>query len=351
MQKFNVKPYKEIGGVDLSEFIGIRGSVDNPDSGRFIDEIAGTNMITASDIADGFEMRGDELLKACITSAINEVKIDFTGLMAETRYRLNAIRDDHSLKLTGDELFTDEAEKWVSVLVETYQRKNFDTIRAFDLGLQASCAVKCKKFYVETMYGRKEYEVNLRKGYNLIPFDIESDSNYIRIIWDIKNVSLGRRRDWHLRGDGCMKLCDDYCEGQSSVYVSLEESLDGEDWERADMFGFDIRAQARCSMDKLFLYFRQELVQPILYKAAIHYLLRIKTSSRFNAQSRELKTELNDLLTRYNGGFDYSSNTRITSAYWSSVKTAIKIVTAGIDGLCDDCLQNIGDRVSNNLPA
>ena len=117
MQSFNVKPYTEIGNVDLKNYIGIRGSVDHPDSGRFIDEIAGTNMIQASDIADGFEMRGDELLASCIASGIHGVRDDFMGLMADTRYRLNAIRDDKSLKLSGDYLFTTEEDKWVSVLV------------------------------------------------------------------------------------------------------------------------------------------------------------------------------------------------------------------------------------------
>jgi len=335
----------------LQSQIGLRGLCEDVEADCYLDDLPGINLANIADMTDGMDIRPEVVLKKNLNLAAKQLPIDLKMLLAKD-FAVRGVIDDDSIKLSGADEWIGMEDKFVAITIQGYSNDKFVERCVNGFGILADRDADGKVFYVETdKHPRQECIFNVRKGYNRIPIDVTTDAEWIRIYFDVSNFKIGRREHYQATSNnGCCMRC---CEADTSKcsYVQCEYSSDGCNWTyTSDYIGFDLCISCRCSPDLIACYFSKELLMPMLYKTGINFLLDAKSSTNLNCYTRNNERQIQDLLLRWSGGVDMSTNLKFSSEYWKSLKSSVESIKHSIEQLDSKCFKCQSNRLINQMP-
>ena len=329
-------------------FIGIETCGDQESgSGHFWEDHPKLNLKVASKLVDGLNAStGVSLLKKYERRAIKKVVADMQAMLSYKDFQVNSILSDKTIKKAGTTTWDGCEDNWYSVVFKARNQDDKFRVTCWDsIGLVVNRNV-AKKFYIQDEYGTIEKEVNLKKGYNTVNLDIESDSCEIRVFFNANGVQIGRKKSCNCNSS-CNKCshCDCGCGS-----LSTERSLDGICFNYcADLFAFDACIQCRCSMDKIACFYKKDLGWPIFYMSGILAFEAAKLTDKTNPCFRNETEDYEYLLDMYRGEtvvLAMGEKVKKIGKYQESLLTAIKSIRQQMKSMKTDCLTCTGGRVA-----
>lgn len=347
----------EKGVSCLDEVIGIRGCPEEanyePLSGMYLSDLAGINIVNASQAADSTTVTGYELIKKSVRLAQRQVVSDFLGQLAKapTSLRFNSILDDSSINTSGSYEFSEKRNSLLGIKVEKFTTDSLSRLRVFGFRFVSDAAVADKVITVTTdRFEEETVTVQVVKGINSIDISVDADVNWVRISFDLSDISIGRREAWWNYGAGCLKHCEP--SANKCAYVSCELSEDGGVvWEEtAEYFGFNLSVQCACSKEALACYYKSELEMALLYKAGMMFLSEVQHTDRVNHYTENSPERIRSLLIEWGGGEDLVTGIRHSGMYWKSLQSAVSQAKMSIHEVSGVCVSCTGNRITSELP-
>lgn len=255
----------------LENFIGVRGcSGDEPESGLYINDVAGVRTLLSAKIVDEENVTGRRLLQSVIARAYRLAVNDIVSALAGMDYLLrpefaldvaNVKRLNRKLK-AGDTFRLDVCLNGIS----EYEKVIWDKVRTFASGsgtvtiiIKQGSEIKAESFSVEA-------------GENDASIDVEIDRD--------AKISITSTVDLDFYGSGC----ECFCSGDVPFWAWLTV--------RADLDTFACR-------------YRHTLANAFLYRAAIEFAQEMMHTPRMNEEARSAKENAQKLLLELRGGADY----------------------------------------------
>jgi len=336
----------------------LRGTCETYDTEVYIDDLPGINLVNLEDTVDGLRTTASELFTKVVNLAERQVTHDFSSRIRQD-FNIKSILSDHSIRLSGNDTTYGGVDEFLSIKIKRNGFDKFQGIRTFNLGINVDRVVADKKFYVVTS-NKDSYTpqtFNLVKGYNKVAIDIHSAAEEVKIYFDVCNMKVGKRSASSSHNCGnCISTCACYDYSKYGLSVTCEIGTQEEEggaitWVDTTAFGFDLDIQRYASKELIACYFAHDLLMPMLYKSGITFLLEMSSTSRINDYTTNNKSQVQDLLLRWNGGQDFSTGINHKSEYWRYLTSSIDSLKYTIHDMHDtEIFINQGTRVSNSLP-
>lgn len=322
-----------------------------PTSGRYLDDLPGISLTRAADIASDLVLTGRELIEKCINNAIHETIHDFVGQLA-SKYQFKNVIADAKIQMAGKFTWYGLLDTSITFRVSRgYDSDGFKRLVFKNFEIVSDRAVQNKVFYVQTdMDDEKSITVDLVSGRNVIPIEIDSRVEYAEIIFDISDFQLGRREYYKRYGFEYCKCNDLTPDGLYFEYRQTDDRLTFEALSNMDVFGFNATVQETCDMLELACYFSDLLIQPVLYKSGVNFLLEAMNSDRVNPYTANGKEDIDKMLLMWTGGTDMVTGIKTGSAYWRSLLQAVSRAEKSIETVDSSCITCSGLYISNSLP-
>jgi hypothetical protein len=322
----------------LDNYIGIRGECQT--ATIYIDDLPGINIVNAADITNNALLRPLDLVNKAFNLAQKEVLVDMFAML-EMNY--NAIIDDHSYSTAGAYRFIGEDTKPGYIHIFQKQNDKFINLHVFGFEIISDRAIT-KDFIITDGYGKIEIvTVDLEIGLNEIPLDKFTNSEFIKITFDLSDFKVGIQErfcvddTYHSHCNPCQRSMSCGCD---CAYVVTSHSN----------LGFNLCVRCEADECKMLKYLVKEIELPLLYKTGINYLLEVKMTERINEYTLNKIEDIEELLTYWMGGFNNESQTGVSSIYKQHLKNSVTKVTMLLKNMHSKIFTHAGSYICNTLP-
>lgn len=322
----------------LDNYIGIRGECQ--DATIFIDDLPGINIVNAASIVDPTIPRPIDLVNKAFRLAQQEVLSDIFALLPSLMY--NAIVDDSSYSTAGKYYFVGETSKTGYIHILKNNNDKFLQLHVFGFEIYSDRAVT-KDFVITDGYGNVDIiTANLQIGINEIPLDKTTESEYIKITFDLIDFKVGIQQQFCVDDtfdNNCEPCHRSHCGCECANVITSHSNL-----------GFNLCVRCEANECKLIKYLAKEIQLPLLYRTGINYLLETKLTNRENAYLRNKEANIDEILTNWMGGFNNETQTGVSSMYKHHLKNSVSKVSKLLYNLNSKIFSHDGSYICNTLP-
>lgn len=322
----------------FSDYLGIRGICEATTYTQYLDSLPGISLKKSALIVE--EGKAKELIDKIAAEAITEVKYDFLGAL-RSAYQFNSMIASLDYEGSGSGTFADHG-KHVSIKLLKNDRDNFTKLELDYIGVTVEADVTVTVYY-ECGLVTGNQSVDLVKGYNIIPLNLESNESFIRVYFDADGITLGK-----VTNANCYMDCVAYCP-DNVVYVK-HETGDGTTWSTSSNWGVNVSAKYRCDMDAFCNYYEADLRRAILYKAGIIWLQEALSTDRGNRYTQNSRDENERLLLHWQGGTDKVTGFQTKGEYHKKLSLAVDSVKNQMGSLDTRCIVCNSNHVINEIP-
>lgn len=322
----------------LDNYIGIRGECQT--ATIYIDDLPGINIVNAADITNNALLRPLDLVNKAFNLAQKEVLLDMFAML-EMNY--NAIIDDHSYSTAGVYRFIGDEPKNGYIHILQNINDKFVNLHVFGFEIISDRAIT-KDFMITDGYGNQEtITVPLVQGLNEIPLDKITNSEFIKITFDLSDFKVGIQErfcveeTYHSHCLPCQRSTSCGCD--CAQVVTSHSNL-----------GFNLCVRCEADECKLLKYLIKEIELPLLYRTGINYLLEVKMSDRINEYTLNKIDDIEELLTYWMGGYNNETNTGVSSVYKQHLKNSIEKVSMLLKNMNSKIFTHSGTFICNTLP-
>ena len=322
----------------FTNYLGIRGICEGTTYTQYLDSLPGISLKKSALISE--EGTAKDLIDKIATEAITEVKYDFLGEL-RTAYQFNSIIASLDYEGSGSATFVDPGKN-VSFKIVKNDRDNFTKLELDYFGVTVESDITVTVYW-ECGLVTGNQSVDLVEGYNIVPLNLETNENYIRVYFDADGITLGK-----VTNATCYTDCVANC--PSGIVYVKHETGDGSTWSSAGNWGVNIAAKYRCDMDAFCNYYEADLRRAILYKAGIIWLQEALSTDRGNRYTQNSKDENERLLMQWQGGTDKVTGFQTKGEYHKKLKLAVDSVKNQMGRMDTRCLVCNSNHVVNELP-
>lgn len=320
----------------LENFISIRGECSNAE--HYIDDLPGINIVYAAASTNESLLRPIDLINKAFDLAQKEVISDLFGIL---KLNYNEIIDDKLHRAAGVYYYFGEITETAFIKVYYTLNDKFVNLHVFDFEIISDRAIT-KDFTVSDGYGNIEViPVDLNIGYNKITLNKSTNSEYIKITFDLSDFKIGIRESaypYYNTDKTSCNTCYTSCNGCSYLETSHSN------------MGFNLSIRCEANECALLEYMKDQLYLPLLYKTGINYLLEVKLTDRINEYTLNKMDEINEILTLWMGGFNNETQTGVSSMYKNHLKNAALKLTHIISKINSPIFTHAGSFICNTLP-
>jgi hypothetical protein len=322
----------------LNNYIGIRGECQT--ATIYIDDLPGINIVNASQITDSAIPRPIDLVNKAFNLAQKEVLSDLFAMIQSLKY--NTIIDDSSYSTAGTYRYIGETTQTAYIHIFQGQNDKFIRLHVFGFEIISDREIT-KDFVITDGYGNVDIvTVDLEIGLNEIPFDKYTDSEFIKITFDLSDFKVGIQQQYcvdEMYNHRCDPCHRSHCGCECANVVVSHSNL-----------GFNLCVRCEANECKLIKYLAKEIELPLLYKTGVNYFLEAKMSDRINAYTRNKTEDIDEMLTYWMGGFNNETQTGVSSIYKQHLKNSVAKVSTLLENLNSKIFTHAGSFICNTLP-
>jgi hypothetical protein len=243
----------------------------------------------------------------------------------------------------GNHKFYGEVVEDVIIKVIQLQSDKFIKLHVFGFQILSDRDIT-KDFVITDGYDNVEIvTVDLVKGLNDIPLDKFTNSEYIKITFDVSDFKIGIKQTSYceeVEYFGSCEPCQRHGCGCECAYVRLS----------TNQAGFNLCVRCEADECQLLKYFVNEVHLPLLFKTGINVLLQSKLSDRWNSFVGNKKDDIEEMLTLWMGGYNNATQTGVSSMYKHHLKNSGTKVKYLLGKINSQIFTHSGTTICNVLP-
>lgn len=330
-------------------YIGIRGDCDGetPESGLYINDLAGITLKLAASSATEEDVRGIDMLRRLETLAIDLAAQDFL-MKLSPKVQFKKVCDTARVGFHDKDDFTaPQLRTKVGVELEKYGNDRYKRLYVEYIEIKVKETVKQKIVYIEDSSGVTQKKFNIKPGMNKLYLNYTSKDDCVKVYFDADDVTLYDNEGIYT-GAGC---CECWSDSQCFKVKGIIDYLGGEGWEDATSYnGIGISAQCKCDSNELVCQYRDELRFAIWYRMGILVMDEVLATDRSNPLVRNSKESARQNLLKWHGGINPQTGFEEKGEYHKSVWQVVNQVRYSINPHETDCMVCESLKVVSAIP-